>query len=89
MLRSILQILGCLIIFIVARNILRAVFAPPRDAVTPRPQGPPDSTPTVGELRKDPVCGTYVSTGASITRTVRGETLYFCSPECRDKFSAS
>jgi YHS domain-containing protein len=39
-----------------------------------------------GELKKDPVCGTYVSPAASITRTVNGEVLYFCSRECSDKY---
>jgi YHS domain-containing protein len=39
-----------------------------------------------GELKKDPVCGTYVSTSASISRTVKGEVFYFCSKECADKY---
>jgi YHS domain-containing protein len=39
-----------------------------------------------GELKKDPVCGTYVSTTASIARTVKGEVFYFCSKECSDKY---
>ena len=46
--------------------------------------GPPPSQG--GELKKDPVCGTYVSTTASIARTVNGEVLYFCSKECSDKY---
>ena len=41
-----------------------------------------------GALTKDPVCGTYVSTGASVTRTVDGQVLHFCSKECRDKYGA-
>ena len=39
-----------------------------------------------GELKKDPVCGTYVSTAASVTRTVGGQVVHFCSKECRDKY---
>jgi uncharacterized protein len=42
--------------------------------------------PTGGELKKDPVCGTYVSTATGITRTVHGQVLYFCSQECREKY---
>jgi len=38
------------------------------------------------ELKKDPVCGTYVSTAASVSRKVAGELVYFCSAECRDKY---
>jgi YHS domain-containing protein len=42
----------------------------------------------VGELKKDPICGTYVSTAGSLKQTVDGSTIYFCSKECRDKFLA-
>jgi YHS domain-containing protein len=41
-----------------------------------------------GELKKDPVCGTYVSAASSIKKTLGGETYYFCSADCRDKFRA-
>ena len=52
----------------------------------------PRSQPSVvagGELKKDPVCGTYVSTGASVTRKVDGQLVHFCSTECRDKYRAA
>ncbi|HEY1242320.1 MAG TPA: hypothetical protein VGF16_17270 [Bryobacteraceae bacterium] len=49
-------------------------------------QAPP--VPAGGELKKDPVCGTYVAANGSLTRTVRGELVYFCSPQCRDKYRA-
>jgi len=39
-----------------------------------------------GELKKDPVCGTFVAVASSIKRTVNGETLHFCSTACRDKY---
>jgi YHS domain-containing protein len=39
-----------------------------------------------GELKRDPVCGTYVAAATSVKKTVRGEVLHFCSPECRDKY---
>jgi len=47
------------------------------------------SAPTVspgGELKKDPVCGTYVSTATSLSKTVGGQVVYFCSEECRKKY---
>jgi YHS domain-containing protein len=44
------------------------------------------SVPTGGELKKDPVCGTYISTATALQKKSGGETYYFCSPECRDKF---
>ncbi len=39
-----------------------------------------------GELHKDPVCGVYVAEPAAVKLTVKGKTIYFCSPACRDKY---
>jgi YHS domain-containing protein len=39
-----------------------------------------------GELKKDPVCGTFVAVASSIKTTVKGEIIHFCSTECRDKY---
>ena len=82
----IVDIVFPLIFFLILRSILRSIFAPPRNA--PRPTAPPQE-PTVvagGDLKKDPVCGTYISTSLAVTRKVKGEVVYFCSNECRDKF---
>lgn len=39
-----------------------------------------------GEMVKDPVCGTYVSSDSGI-RVKEGEQIHmFCSYECRDQF---
>ena len=53
-------------------------------APKPRP-----TVPLTGELKKDPVCGTYTAAATSIQQTVQGETFYFCSAQCRDKYLAS
>jgi YHS domain-containing protein len=82
----IVDILIPLLVFALLRSFLRSLFPSNRNVTR---QAPPPSGPTVvagGELKKDPVCGTYVSTGASVTRTVDGHTLHFCSKECRDKY---
>jgi YHS domain-containing protein len=39
-----------------------------------------------GELKQDPVCGTFVAVSSSIKRTVKGEVIHFCSTACRDKY---
>lgn len=49
---------------------------------------PQASVPVGGELKKDPVCGTFVSTATSVTKVVGGTAVHFCSVECRDKFRA-
>jgi YHS domain-containing protein len=45
------------------------------------------NVPLTGELKKDPVCGTYTAAATSLQETVGGQTFYFCSAECRDKFA--
>jgi len=42
-----------------------------------------------GELKRDPVCGTFVPAASSVKRTVKGEVIHFCSAECRDKYCGS
>lgn len=45
--------------------------------------------PLTGELKRDPVCGTYTAAATSLQQTFGKETVYFCSPQCRDKYLAS
>jgi len=48
-----------------------------------------NQVPLTGELKKDPVCGTYIAAASSIKETVAGQTIHFCSAECRDKYVAT
>jgi len=47
----------------------------------PRPE-----VPSGGELKKDPVCGTFIAAATALQKRVGGEMYYFCSADCRDKF---
>lgn len=47
-------------------------------------QEPP--SPAGGELKRDPVCGTYVPASTAFKKHVGGETIHFCSAECQNKF---
>jgi YHS domain-containing protein len=40
----------------------------------------------VEEMKKDPVCGTYIPVKEAFTYKKNGETYYFCSGECKEKF---
>ena len=42
--------------------------------------------PLGGELKRDPICGTYVSAATSIKKTANGQVIHFCSAACRDKY---
>jgi hypothetical protein len=75
------------LLFYVVRAILRSIIEGFRSTLGPQSAAKrPPAVRSGGELKKDPVCGTYVSTSASITRTVHGEVFYFCSKECSDKY---
>lgn len=39
-----------------------------------------------GEMKKDPQCGTYVSTELSIRSRYQNQELHFCSRECQQAF---
>jgi YHS domain-containing protein len=38
------------------------------------------------KLARDPVCGTHVPIDAALSLSAAGETHYFCSEQCRDRF---
>jgi YHS domain-containing protein len=54
------------------------------DSATGMPDGSSD-----GETAKDPVCGMSVDTAKALSSVHAGQTYYFCSTTCRDRFAAS
>ena len=80
-----------LLLFLFVRAVLKNIFGGGSAGVARQsptaPQAPPAHA--TSELKKDPVCGIYVSAAVSLTRTVNGQVLHFCSPECRDKYHAA
>jgi YHS domain-containing protein len=94
MLRAIAYLLITVFLISFLRMVIGIIGKGFSEMVGPSP--PPESKPgaagaasikTGGELKKDPVCGTYVSTATSYQKKVGGETHYFCSAACRDKFA--
>lgn len=78
-----------LLFFLFLRSVLRSLFGGFRNRTKRTGSAPPaPSRRTGGTLHKDPVCGTYVSDDSAIAQVVRGQTVYFCSLECRDKYGA-
>lgn len=75
-----------LLLFLFVRHLLRGWLSSGRR--TPAQRRPVEQMPRSTELKKDPVCGTYVSAASGFTRTVNGEVVCFCSKECRDKYAA-
>jgi YHS domain-containing protein len=91
MFRAILYLIVSVLVISVLRSIIGVVlkgfsdlFSPSATTGPSRPR--PTSVPAGGELKKDPVCGTFIAAATAPHKTVGGETYYFCSPQCRDKF---
>lgn len=77
------------IILTLLRSVLEAIGKAFSAATSSSPSSPSAGGPrgqTPQSLKKDPVCGTFVSVATAIQKSEGGETYYFCSPECRDKF---
>ena len=91
MIRALAYLIASLLVISVVRSIIGIVLKGFADLFHPEaaPQKGPRMpvVPAGGELRKDPVCGTFISAATAIQKRVKGEIYYFCSPECRDKFA--
>jgi YHS domain-containing protein len=88
---------GILLVFILVvpliRGIMRIVLRGFADlfkpaAVEPQRQSQRREVPVAGELKKDPVCGTYISTATPFKKTYGGRTVYFCSQGCQERYKA-
>ena len=92
MFRLFLRFLLLLVFFALIRYVITTVarvFSQVRRAQSP-PAGPQVPTGTMsGELKQDPVCGTFVLTASSVKKTVNGELVHFCSVACRDKYKVA
>ena len=95
MLRAIVYLIGFMLIMSVIRSVLGIIgkaFSGLSDTSSSHPGAagsrPPPNPSSGGELKKDPVCGTFISTATAFQKFSQGQTYYFCSTECRDKFTA-
>lgn len=89
MLRFLIFVLGILLGITLLRSVVGILLKAITTSLQPTPtpeQRAQQQVPLSGELKRDPVCGTYVSTVSSIKQTVRGEEVHFCSAGCRDKY---
>ena len=90
MLRAVAYLIASVLVITVVRSIIGIILKGFSDLFHPEQPGQrgthAPAVPAGGELKKDPVCGTFISTTTSIQKRVGGEVYYFCSTECRDKF---
>ena len=87
--RVLLYLIAGVIILSLLRSVLEFIgkaFTSATSASPADPRRPSGQTSQPQTLKKDPVCGTFVSSATSMQKSKGGETYYFCSAECRDKF---
>lgn len=94
MVRLVIEFLVSILLISVVRAVVRflmqsfgSYFRTPPPARQQPTRG--SNLPLTGELKRDPVCGTYTVAATSLQQTVNGETHYFCSARCRDEFMAA
>jgi len=86
--RFLLSLFAILAAFLLLRSLLEPLIKAIVAFLAPTSPTPPaGSTPRSGELKKDPVCGTFVAPELAITQTFKGQTVHFCSKKCRDEYA--
>lgn len=79
-----------LLLLALARALLRffgGVVQGATGQATGRPGRPASPPPT--KMVQDPVCGTYVVPSKAMTVSRGGQTQFFCSEACRQKYLAA
>jgi YHS domain-containing protein len=89
MLRAIAYLIATVLIITLLRSVIGVLLKGVQELFRAG-DAPPKSrnVPTGGELKKDPVCGTFISAETAMQKRVGAATYYFCSVECRDKFKS-
>jgi uncharacterized protein len=85
MIRNFVRLLILVLVIVVFRSLIGMITRAVSQAMTPR-SPKEQSARSAGELKKDPVCGTFVPVVSSVTKEVDGKLVHFCSVACRDKF---
>lgn len=80
MIRFVIFAVLCYILYRLIRSL---VLPPPKKPGKPfTPSGPI----ITDEMVIDPHCNVYIPKREALTATIAGETVYFCSKECREKY---
>jgi YHS domain-containing protein len=77
-------ILAALILYLLIRWLWKKPPAGPSS-----PNSARSATAKIEEMKKDPECGIFIAESRAVILKKKGEILYFCSEECREKFRKS
>jgi uncharacterized protein len=82
---GLIWIIRTLVILLIVRLVLRALFSRQLDARRPRPNKARTER-AGGELVRDPQCGTYIPKSRAVVVGHGARAVYFCSTTCRDNY---
>ncbi len=86
----ILRIVLPLLLFLLVRSVFKSLVSAVSAKSSARGERPgPADFRAGGELKRDPVCGTFIPVSTAVTESVNGELLHFCSTACRDRYRAA
>ena len=77
-----------LLVFMGAMWLWRRLQAALLAAGSPRPGGTARSTRSAGRMVRDRICETFILEQKALILEEGGETHYFCSSDCRDRYLA-
>jgi len=84
----IFRILRLIIVFLLGYLLFKVVFKGEKFSLFKKKEQPHPQK-AIEEMKKDPVCGTYIPVKQALKVKTHGETHYFCSEECKEKYSKS
>ena len=87
--RLLLYPLLAVLLITLLRYFIGAIGKAFSEFVAPRTRETTGRAQLAEELKKDPVCGTYVPVTSSVKKTVGGEVIHFCSAACRDRYNTA
>jgi YHS domain-containing protein len=93
MLRALLYLVILIFLISFLRMVIGLILRTMGDMMRPQstastvPHGRPPSVSVSGELKRDPVCGTFDPASTAFRKTVNGEHFHFCSADCRDRYA--
>ena len=71
------------VLFFILYWIIKGIFSRPAEKIAGK-RGTHIGTEEI--MVKDPECGIYVPKSDAITSSLGGQSLYFCSEECLDRY---
>lgn len=91
MLRVIFAFLLRVLAFVATLWFIKRLLRPGyrRDSGAPGPGARDERPQPEKEMVKDPVCGMYMDPRLAIRQEEKGDSLFFCSEECRQKYLAA